>query len=80
LKLGNASDVDEAVRAARRALPAWRALPGDKRRDLMFKVAALFEQNMDELALLSTIENGSIRLTAPYTVLDAAQKFRYCGG
>jgi hypothetical protein len=56
LTLGSASDVDEAVRAAQRALPAWQALPGDKRRDLMFKFAALCEQNTDELALLSTIE------------------------
>jgi acyl-CoA reductase-like NAD-dependent aldehyde dehydrogenase len=78
--LGNAADVDEAVQAARAAFPAWRALPGDKRRDLMFKLAALCEQHMLELAQLSTIENGSIAMVAPYVALDAAQKFRYCGG
>ncbi|MFT3966498.1 MAG: aldehyde dehydrogenase family protein [Sphingobium sp.] len=80
IRLGNAQDVDDAVKAARAAFPAWRALPGDKRRDLMFKAAALFETYMMELARLSVIENGSITRAAPFVAMDAAQKFRYCGG
>jgi acyl-CoA reductase-like NAD-dependent aldehyde dehydrogenase len=80
IALGSVSDVDEAVRAARATFPAWRALSGDQRRDLMFKLAALCEQYMQELSELSTIENGSIAAGAPYLVMDAAQKFRYCGG
>jgi acyl-CoA reductase-like NAD-dependent aldehyde dehydrogenase len=80
LRLGNAQDVDEAVQAARAAFPAWRALPGDKRRDLMFKLAALCERDMQELGRLSTIENGAISAAAPFHAWDAAQKFRYCGG
>ena len=80
IALGSVSDVDEAVRAARAAFPEWRALPGDKRRDFMFKLAALCEQYMQELSELSTIENGSIAVAAPYLAMDAAQKFRYCGG
>jgi acyl-CoA reductase-like NAD-dependent aldehyde dehydrogenase len=46
----------------------------------MFKLAALCEQYMQELSELSTIENGSITVAAPYLAMDAAQKFRYCGG
>ncbi|RJG56193.1 aldehyde dehydrogenase family protein [Sphingobium terrigena] len=80
LQLGNADDVDAAVKAARAALPGWRALAGDKRRDLMFRAAALFEQTMMELATLSVIENGSIMRAAPFVAVDAAQKFRYFGG
>jgi acyl-CoA reductase-like NAD-dependent aldehyde dehydrogenase len=80
LVLGNAADVDAAVAAARAAFPAWRALPGDKRRDLMFRLAALCEQHMQELGLLSTIENGAVTTSAPFHAYDAAQKFRYCGG
>ena len=80
LILANAADADLAVSAARAAFPAWRALSGDKRRDLMLKVAALCEQHMQELGLLSTIENGAISAAAPFHALDAAQKFRYCGG
>jgi acyl-CoA reductase-like NAD-dependent aldehyde dehydrogenase len=59
IRLASSADVDAAVAAARQAAPAWRALTGDKRRDLMFKLAALIEQNGRHLAELSTIENGS---------------------
>ena len=80
LQLASADDVDAAVRAARAAFPAWRALPGDKRRDLMFKMAGVFEQHMQELAQLSVIENGSLAMVGPYVAMDGAQKFRYFGG
>src|SRR5437868_5646214 len=59
LRLASRTDVDAAVTAAREAAPGWRALTGDKRRDLMFKLAALLESNTQQLAHLSTIENGS---------------------
>src|SRR5713101_6636794 len=41
VRLASVADVDTAVAAARKAAPGWRALTGDKRRDLMFKLAAL---------------------------------------
>jgi acyl-CoA reductase-like NAD-dependent aldehyde dehydrogenase len=68
------------VAAARIAFPGWRALTGDKRRDLMFRLAALIEQNSAQLAQLSTIENGSTIMTTGYLGWDGAQKFRYFGG
>jgi aldehyde dehydrogenase (NAD+) len=80
LTLAGPQDVDMAVQAARAAFPAWRALPGDKRRDLMLKMAAVIELHSKELAELSTLENGSPILVAPYVVADAAQKFRYFAG
>src|SRR5579862_3988302 len=58
--MANGADVDEAVKAARAAYPAWRALSGDRRRDLMFRLAAMCEQHAQELGQLSTIENGAI--------------------
>jgi acyl-CoA reductase-like NAD-dependent aldehyde dehydrogenase len=80
VRLASASDVDAAVAAARKGAPGWRALTGDKRRDLMFKLAALIEQNSGPLAQLSTFENGSTIMTTGYLAWDAAQKFRYFGG
>jgi acyl-CoA reductase-like NAD-dependent aldehyde dehydrogenase len=80
VRLASVADVDVAVEAARKAAPGWRALTGDKRRDLMFKLAALIEQNSKQLAQLSTIENGSTIMTTGYLGWDAAQKFRYFGG
>jgi len=80
IQLASAQEVDDAVRAARAASPAWRALPGDKRRDLMLKMAATIEAHAQELAELSTLENGCPSLIAPFIAADAAQKFRYFGG
>jgi len=80
LQLAGARDVELAVQAARAAFPAWRALPGDKRRDLMLKMASVIEQHARELAALSTLENGAPSLVTPYVALDAVQKFRYYAG
>jgi acyl-CoA reductase-like NAD-dependent aldehyde dehydrogenase len=78
--LAGTKDVDMAVQAARAAAPAWRALPGDKRRDLMLKMAALIEQKTKELAELTTTDIGYPISMASYMPLDAAQKFRYFAG
>lgn len=80
IRLASGDDVDRAVKAARAAAPAWRAMSGDKRRDLFFKFAALCEKYAQELGQLVTAENGSISMAAPYMAYDAAQKFRYYGG
>jgi acyl-CoA reductase-like NAD-dependent aldehyde dehydrogenase len=80
LKLAGPGDLDAAVAAARAALPAWRALSGDKRRDLMLRMAALFDKHAKELAQLVVIENGTIARGSHYFPFDAAQKFRYFGG
>lgn len=80
INLAGPSEVDQAVRAARAAFPAWRALPGDKRRDLMLKMASVIEQHASELAALATLENGSPTMVTPYLALDGVQKFRYFAG
>jgi len=80
INLASVQDVDKAVQAARAAFPVWRALPGDKRRDLMLKMSAIIEQHAKELAELSTLENGSPMMITPFIAQDAAQKFRYFGG
>ncbi len=80
IRLASVEEVDAAVQAARKAAPAWRAVPGDKRRDLMFKLAALVEQDGARLAHLSTAENGSAAIGTGFLAYDAGQKFRYFGG
>lgn len=80
ISLAGPADVDAAILAAREAFPAWRALPGDQRRNLMLGMADVIEQHRDELAALSTLENGSPTMLTPHYVADAAQKFRYFAG
>ena len=79
-RMAGPDDVDRAVIAARAAFPAWRAMPGDKRRDLFFRLAAQFEAKAMDIAPALVAENGSISMAAPYMAYDAAQKFRYFGG
>jgi acyl-CoA reductase-like NAD-dependent aldehyde dehydrogenase len=80
IAMAGPDDVDRAVVAARAAFPAWRALPGDKRRDIMLRFAALIESKAQELAPMQVAENGSLMMAAPYMGYDAAQKFRYYAG
>ena len=80
IHMANADDVDRAVAAARAAFPAWRAMPGDQRRNLFFKLAALFEAKSADFAPSLIAENGNIAMSASYMGYDAAQKFRYFGG
>ncbi|MFH1011748.1 MAG: CoA-acylating methylmalonate-semialdehyde dehydrogenase [bacterium] len=56
--LGLASDVDDAVRAARDAFPAWRATPPLERTRYFFRLKNLLEEHFEGLARTLTTENG----------------------
>ena len=53
-----ADQVDQAVRAARAAFPAWSKLPIKERVQVFYRYKTLLEQNQDELAQLVREENG----------------------
>ena len=59
---GSTADVDHAVEAARRAFEdrngPWRKLSASERGRLIWKLADLLEQNIDEFAELETLDNG----------------------
>ena len=55
---GDAALVDDAVRSARSALPAWRALSGRQRGAYLRQVAERIRANADELAVLVSREIG----------------------
>ena len=56
------ADVDQTVAAARRAFDskggAWRKMSASERGRLIWKLADLIEQHIDELAELETVDNG----------------------
>jgi aldehyde dehydrogenase (NAD+) len=56
----DAPDVDKAVTAARTAFTSgeWSKLSAARRGELLYKLADLIEQNIDELARLETLDNG----------------------
>ncbi|WP_321492374.1 aldehyde dehydrogenase family protein [uncultured Desulfobacter sp.] len=50
--------LDQAVAAARNALPAWSALADEKRVEYLLQIAGIIEKNMPELSRLITLEQG----------------------
>jgi acyl-CoA reductase-like NAD-dependent aldehyde dehydrogenase len=58
--IGNGSDVDEAVRVARRRFNdgCWSSLPPGRRGEILLKLADLIIQHKMQLALLDTLEMG----------------------
>jgi malonate-semialdehyde dehydrogenase (acetylating)/methylmalonate-semialdehyde dehydrogenase len=56
--LSSAKDVDEAVRAAQAAFPAWSATPIKERAQVFFRYKTLMEKHANELAALVQQENG----------------------
>ncbi len=63
--VSTAADVDLAVAAARSAFPAWAAKTPRERSEVLFKVADVIEENLDELRRLE-IEN----VGKPVSIVD----------
>lgn len=57
---GGAAEVDAAVLAAQAAFASWAALGPVKRGELLHKLADLVEANLEGLANLETLDNGSL--------------------
>ena len=78
---GSAADVDRAVGAARRAFPAWSAMPGSQRAKYLYRIARLIQERSRELAVVETLDNGKpIRETRDIDVPLAAAYFFYYAG
>jgi len=56
--MGAAGDVDDAVRAAKAAYPAWRELPAQTRARHLFALRDLMEKHFEELCAICTQEHG----------------------
>lgn len=71
--LSTARDVDAAVRAAEKALPAWSATPIKERVQVLFRYRSLLEEHLDDLASLITEEHGKVRAEAEAEVLKSME-------
>lgn len=56
--LDGEADVTAAIEAAAAAFPEWRRTPPEERIQYLFKLKQLFEDHLEELARLITLENG----------------------
>jgi betaine-aldehyde dehydrogenase len=74
-------DVDRAVTAAEKALPAWRRLAAADRGAILLRLADLIEKNADALARLESTDTGHpLRDSRLLDVPRTAACYRYFGG
>jgi len=79
--LAGAADVDRAVEAATKALPAWRRLAAADRGRVLLRLADLIETNAEELARLESLDTGHpLRDSRALDVPRTAACYRYFGG
>jgi 5-carboxymethyl-2-hydroxymuconic-semialdehyde dehydrogenase len=74
---GNADDIDVACRSAAAAFPAWRATPGDARRDLLHNIADAIEANAREIALVESYDTGQALRFMSKAAVRGAENFRF---
>jgi len=76
----NEKDIDLAVKAAGEAAPDWGRTSATERSNLLCKIADRIEENLNELALVETWDNGkAIRETMAADIPLAVDHFRYFG-
>ena len=78
--LADAQDVDDAVRAADAAFPAWAAEPPLKRARVMFRFKQLIERDMDILARAIVHEHGKVFDDAKGEVVRGLEVVEYACG
>jgi aminomuconate-semialdehyde/2-hydroxymuconate-6-semialdehyde dehydrogenase len=75
------ADVDQAVAAAKKALPAWAALSSEARASLLDKVADGIAARSDEMAALESEDSGKpLSLAKRIDVPRAEANFRFFAG
>lgn len=57
--LAGATEIDDAVRAAKKAEADWRSLPPARRRDLILAIADQLDDHHEELSVLRSLELGA---------------------
>lgn len=80
LPQGDAGDVDQAVAAARAALPTWRATKPAERGRVLSAIAARLLEEQNELARIEVIDTGKPLRVAKIDVVVAARYFEYYAG
>ncbi len=71
--LSGAAEVEAAVTAAAAAFPAWRATPMKERVQILYRVKALIERDLEELSWLVAHENGKTYAEGKGSVLKGIE-------
>ncbi len=74
---GKAADIDRAAAAAKAAFPAWAAMPGDKRKALLHKIADGIVARAEEIAFVECMDTGQSLKFMAKAALRGAENFRF---
>ena len=55
---GGPAEIDQAAQAAKRAFATWRKVSGEKRREIMHKIADAIVARADEIAYVECMDTG----------------------
>src|SRR5205823_12956856 len=79
---GDREDIDRAVKATRKAFDGpWSRMTASERGKLMWRLADLLEQHLEEFATLETLDNGKpLTISRVADVPLAVDLFRYMAG
>lgn len=80
LKATSAAQVDQAIAAARQALPAWKTVAASQRAAYLRGFAEQIEQRREALINLQMQNNGKPRHEAVVDIDDAVSTFNYYAG
>ncbi len=74
----NEKDIQAAVHAAQKAFSSWSVTPVEKRFSILNRIAELIDDNLDELALAETNDNGKpLWLSKQVDIPRASSNFRF---
>lgn len=73
----SADEVDQAVRVANDAFPAWAALPREERYAILLKLADAVEQHKPIIAQIEALDAGKIEAQAQGDVQNMVDTLRY---
>jgi 5-carboxymethyl-2-hydroxymuconic-semialdehyde dehydrogenase len=74
---GKTADVDRAAKAAKQAFTGWAALPGEKRKRLLHKVADAIVARAEEIAFVECMDTGQALKFMAKAALRGAENFRF---
>lgn len=73
----DATDIDAAAKAAKKAFPAWAAMGGAARKKLLHKIADLIVERAEEIALCECWDTGQAYKFMSKAALRGADNFRF---
>jgi acyl-CoA reductase-like NAD-dependent aldehyde dehydrogenase len=77
LPLGGKAEVDKAVAAAQKALPAWMARSQAERCQVMFRIAEAIKPMVSELARIDVMDHGTPAKMAVGMMMSMVKDFEY---